>query len=193
MCSPDGKLVAFIKHPLDEDRLLFFGFDYTQILKNIRNLQADRVFDICGQTVSFKLLRREKKFKKISLSFVPTAIFKHTLTNTQIQTPWTEWKCLWCVQWRTHCNIQTVQEIRRGGFYKRSKCKCHDHIHEAREHVFFQIHDVHNTTQHIRSRTKLRIPLVSWVKRHMKRSFLRAHQPQHASAICYWNVISNSF
>jgi hypothetical protein len=40
---------------------------------------------------------------------------------------------------------------------------------------------------------KLRIPLVSWVKRLMKRWFLRAHQPQYASAICYWNVISNSF
>lgn len=84
MWSPDGKLVPFIKHPLDEDRLLFFSFDYTHILKNIRNLQADRVFDICGQTVSFKLLRRVQEIQKHFPFFRPYRNFteKHTNPNT---------------------------------------------------------------------------------------------------------------
>lgn len=84
MWSPDGKLVPFIKHPLDEDRLLFFSFDYTHILKNIRNLQADRVFDKCGQTVSFKLLRRVQEIQKNFPFFRPYRNFteKHTNPNT---------------------------------------------------------------------------------------------------------------
>jgi hypothetical protein len=32
-----------------------------------------------------------------------------------------------------------------------------------------------------------------WVKIPMRHWFLLAHQPQHASAICYWNVTCNSF
>jgi hypothetical protein len=84
MWSPDNKLVHFIEHPHDEKRLLFFSFDYTHILKNIRNLQADRQFDICGYPVSFDLLRRVQVIQKNYPFFRPyrNLTDKHTNPNT---------------------------------------------------------------------------------------------------------------
>ncbi|EFX64368.1 hypothetical protein DAPPUDRAFT_334277 [Daphnia pulex] len=84
MWSPDNKLVHFIEHPHDENRLLFFSFDYTHILKNIRNLQADRQFDICGYPVSFDLLRRVQVIQKNYPFFRPyrNLTDKHMNPNT---------------------------------------------------------------------------------------------------------------
>jgi hypothetical protein len=84
MWSPDNKLVHFIEHPHDKNRLLFFSFDYTHILKNIRNLQADRQFDICGYPVSFDLLRRVQLIQKNYPFFRPyrNLTDKHMNPNT---------------------------------------------------------------------------------------------------------------
>jgi hypothetical protein len=84
MWSPNGNLFPFIQHPFDEDQLLFFSFDNTHTLKNIRNLQADRIFDICGQPVSFKLVRRVQEIQKKFPFFRPyrNLTDEHTNPNT---------------------------------------------------------------------------------------------------------------
>lgn len=133
--------------------------------KTYRNLQADWVFDICGQSFFLISKKSPRNSKKNSPSSVPIAVL---LRNTQTQTPWKEWNktCLWCVQWRTHSKIRTVQEIRDGGFYKRSKCKRYDNT--FMKHVkwfFFQIYYVSNTTQYIRNRLAI------------KKHFTRANDP----------------
>lgn len=42
-----------IPHPLDESRKLFLSYDYTHLLKNVRNLWIDRPFLINGSPVLF--------------------------------------------------------------------------------------------------------------------------------------------
>lgn len=46
-----------MKHPLDETRVIFLSFDYTHLLKNIRNQFHDRDFLIDGRRVSWKYIR----------------------------------------------------------------------------------------------------------------------------------------
>ncbi|KAI9559425.1 hypothetical protein GHT06_013413 [Daphnia sinensis] len=84
MWSPNGNLVHSFNTLSMSIDCYFSSFDNTHILKNIRNLQADRIFDICGQLVSFKLVRRVQEIQKIFPFFRPyrNLTDKHTNPNT---------------------------------------------------------------------------------------------------------------
>ncbi|KAI9550750.1 hypothetical protein GHT06_004943 [Daphnia sinensis] len=84
MWSPNGNLVHSFNSLSMSIDCYFSSFDNTHILENIRNLQADRIFDICGQLVSFKLVRRVQEIQKIFPFFRPyrNLTDKHTNPNT---------------------------------------------------------------------------------------------------------------
>jgi hypothetical protein len=155
MWSLDNKLVHFIEHPHDKNRLLFFSFDYTHILKNIRNLQADRQFDICGYPVSFDLLRRVQLIQKNYPFFRPyrNLTDKHTNPNTLDRM-----KVRFAYDVYSDEMIATFKLFQK---YGAEGFTNEGHVNatiEFMKHVnmFFQIHDVCNTTQHIRKRLAIK-------------------------------------
>lgn len=47
-----------LPHPLDHGRVLFLSYDYTHLLKNIRNQWIERRFVINNATVSFDVIKK---------------------------------------------------------------------------------------------------------------------------------------
>ncbi|KAI9550644.1 hypothetical protein GHT06_004413 [Daphnia sinensis] len=83
-CFGNGKVVPFVAHPLDRTRKLFLSYDYTHLIKNLRNLFIDRTFDVCGQNVSFTPIVKVREIKKKYAIFRPMRKLtsKHTQTNS---------------------------------------------------------------------------------------------------------------
>jgi hypothetical protein len=145
MWSPENKLVPYIVHPHDENRLLFFSCDYTHIQKKIRNLQAEREFDICGYPVSFKLLRRVQIIHKNYPFFRPyrNVTDKHTNRYTLERM-----KVRFAYDVYSEEMIATFQLFKK---YGAEGFTNEGHVNATinfMKHVnmFYQIHDVCNTT-----------------------------------------------
>jgi hypothetical protein len=154
----NGEVVPFISHQMDPTRKLFFSYDYTHLIKNMRNLFIDRVFDVCGEKVSFEPIKKVREIQKEFLFFRPMRhlTFKHTQPNSQDRMKVRFAKEIFSKE--MIATLRLCQNNDLEGF------RGIDATIELMEmnYLWFALHDVCNTTHHITALQPEKNHLLTW-------------------------------
>lgn len=154
----NGEVVPFISHPMDPTRKLFFSYDYTHLIKNMRNLFINRVVDVCGEKVSFEPIKKVREIQKEFLFFRPMRhlTFKHTQPNSLDRMKVRFAKEIFSKE--MIATLRLCQNNDLEGF------RGIDATIEFMEmnYLWFALHDVCNTTHHITALQPEKNHLLTW-------------------------------
>ena len=139
----------------------FFSYDYTHLIKNMRNLFIDRVFDVCGEKVSFEPIKKVREIQKEFLFFRPMRhlTFKRTQPNSLDRMKVRFAKEIFSKEMIV--TLRLCQNNDLEGF------RGIDATIEFVEmnYLWFALHDVCNTTHHISALQPEKNHLLTWTTR----------------------------